>query len=236
VERAVRAARVVTTLTSDQAARVSSAFPALAGEIRVVPHGVDVVGPRDPAFLARHGVAPDEPVVVHVAGIRREKGFPECWSLVDAMRAAVPGLRYVHAGPVLDPKLADETDAAFAARPWAVRLGALARDRVLDATAGATLTLHASVVEGLSNALLESMALGVAVLARDIPATRAAVEDGVTGLTFRTDAEAAAAARRLAGDAALCARLTAAARRVVAERFSTEAETGGYLAAYAAAR
>lgn len=231
----MRAARVVTALTDDQAARVRAAFPDRADVVRVVPHGVDVAGPRDAAYLAAHGVSPGEPTVVHVAGLRREKGFPECWDLADALHAAVPALRYVHAGPVLDPAFAEPAERWFAERPWAVRLGGVPRDRVLDAVAAATFTLHTSVVEGLSNALLESMALGVPALARDIPATRAAVLDGVSGLTFRTDAEAVAAALRLTGDSALRARLSANALRTVAERFSVAAETRGYLDAYAAA-
>lgn len=231
----MRAARVVTALTDDQAAAVLAAFPDVTAEFLTVPHGVEVPGVRDPGFLAELGIAAGEPTVVHVAGIRHEKGFPECLALIDRFRDAVPALRYVHIGPVLDPSLADEADRWFAARPWALRLGGQPRARVLDAVAAATFTLHASVVEGLSNALLESMALGVPVLARDIAATRAAVVDGATGLTFVSEAAAVEAARRLVADAALRARLAAGGRDAVEARFSPAAEARGYLAAYAAA-
>ena len=98
------------------------------------------------------------------------------------MHAAVPALRYVQVGGVLEPDLARDADAWFAARPWALRLGAVGRDAALRALAAADASFHASVVEGLSNALLESMALGTVPVARDIPASRAAVTDGADGL------------------------------------------------------
>ncbi|MCE9634351.1 MAG: glycosyltransferase family 4 protein [Planctomycetes bacterium] len=202
----------------------------------VVPHGIDVEGPRDAAARASFGVPPGVPVVVHVAGVRHEKGFPEVFDVIDAARATVPSLQYVHVGPVLDGALVPVSDAWFASRPWAFRLGSLTRDRVLDVIAGATCTLHASTTEGFSNALLESMALGVAPIARDIPASRAAVDDGVNGLLFRDDVEAVNRLVRVITDTRLRARLGSAARVSVATRFSPEAETQRYLDVYRGAR
>jgi glycosyltransferase involved in cell wall biosynthesis len=84
----------------------------------------------------------------------------------------------------------------------------------------------------MANSVLEGMALGRATLAVDIAGNRALVEDGVTGLLFRTDAELAAAATRLAADPALRARLGAAGRARVVERYPAAREIDGYVAVY----
>ena len=84
----------------------------------------------------------------------------------------------------------------------------------------------------MANSVLEAMALGRAVLAADIAGNRALVEPEVTGLVFHTDAELEADALRLARDAALRARLGAAGRALVAERYPPEREIRGYLEVY----
>ena len=78
--------------------------------------------------------------------------------------------------------------------------------------------------EGISNSLVESMALGVPVVATAGGGTDELVEDGVSGLLVPSGdvAAAAAALARLLDDAALRERLAAAARRRVAEAFGLE--------------
>lgn len=236
VAQVVGSAAAVTTLTGDEARRVREAFPDLRAVVEVVPHAVEVPAIDRAAARRELGHGERDVVVTHVAGIRRVKGFPEVWALADALRAAVGDLRYLHVGAVLEPDLGAAADAWFAARPWAIRLGAVDRDAALRALAAADASLHASFVEGLSNALLESMALGVVPVARDNPASRAAVTDGADGLLFRDDAGAVAAVLRLLGDEGLAARLSAAARGTVAARFSPAAEIAGYLRVHDVAR
>ncbi|MCG3133948.1 MAG: D-inositol-3-phosphate glycosyltransferase [Planctomycetes bacterium] len=231
VERAVRSARVVTVLTDDQAARVRAAFPDLAAAVRVVPHGVDVSGASPAGVRARLGIPEDARMLAHIAGIRPEKGFPEAWGSVDAARAACPGFYYVHAGPLIDASLGAGAERWFAERTWARRLGSIPRERALDVVAAADATLHASRVEGLSNALLESLALAVPVIARDIPATRFVVTDGCEGRIFRDDASLAAALSDILCDCASRREMSAAAL-ATASRFSVAAETAGYVAAF----
>jgi glycosyltransferase involved in cell wall biosynthesis len=79
-----------------------------------------------------------------------------------------------------------------------------------------------SLSEGLSNALLESMAAGVPVVATRVGDSAEAVRDGENGLLVppANPDSLAEAICRLLGDPALSARLGEAARRSVAERFS----------------
>lgn len=79
-----------------------------------------------------------------------------------------------------------------------------------------------STSEGLSNSLLEAMSSGLAPLASSVGGTAETVADGRTGLLFSRDDEAGLkdAARRLASESGLAARLGAAARADILERFS----------------
>ena len=78
--------------------------------------------------------------------------------------------------------------------------------------------------EGQSNVILEAMAAGVPVVATDIPGTRELVSSGETGYLVPVGDRAGFAkyAQRLLNDAALAARLSAAARERVGREFSVE--------------
>ena len=84
----------------------------------------------------------------------------------------------------------------------------------------------------MANSVLEAFAMGRAVLASDTEGNRSLVEDGVTGLLFRGEAELLAQAERLTVGAALRARLGAAGRRLIERRYPPEREIEGYLDAY----
>ena len=98
------------------------------------------------------------------------------------------------------------------------------RADVPDVLAAATMSVLPSHSEGLSNAILESMAAGLPVIAADVGGNAEAVEDGVTGLLVppRDPAALAAAMERMLETPALTARLGRAARHRVIERFGLE--------------
>jgi glycosyltransferase involved in cell wall biosynthesis len=79
-----------------------------------------------------------------------------------------------------------------------------------------------SLHEGFGLVLIEAMAAGVPVVARNVPGVRDVVRDGQTGLLADpADPTALAAAiSRLLSDRTLCQRLIESARRDVAQRFT----------------
>lgn len=93
-----------------------------------------------------------------------------------------------------------------------------------------------SLWEGLPNALLEAMALGLPVIASGVDGVREVVEDGKTGLLCRPKDPAGLASliARLCGDPGLRQRLGAAARDMVSARFGLIEMMAGYERAYAA--
>jgi glycosyltransferase involved in cell wall biosynthesis len=89
--------------------------------------------------------------------------------------------------------------------------------------------------EGVPRSIIEAAAAGRPILTTDVPGCRDLVRDGIEGIVVAPrDVEAAARALvRLAGDAALRARLGAAARARFQERFTEQAVRQTVTALYA---
>jgi glycosyltransferase involved in cell wall biosynthesis len=98
------------------------------------------------------------------------------------------------------------------------------REDMVGVYAAAHVVCLPSYREGLPTVLLEAAACGCALVATDVPGCREVVRDGDTGLLVppRDPMALAAALRTLILDPALRARLSAAARKRVAEEFSAE--------------
>jgi glycosyltransferase involved in cell wall biosynthesis len=108
------------------------------------------------------------------------------------------------------------------------------RHDVANCLAACDLLVSTSRVEGLSNAILEAMALGVSVVASDIPGNRELVEDEVTGYLVPVGDDLALASRLERAfdhpeETRSCAER---ARRMIAARFSVQRMAEEHLALY----
>lgn len=194
--------------------------------IEILPNGVDVarfraVSPEKKRELrAALGWDADAVVFLYTGRFSWEKRLP--WFLPLWREAAGSKAAAVLVGSGPDA----EAVSAAAAKTGAVVLPP--REDLADLYAAADVFILPSVSEGLSNALLEAMSSGLAVLASRVGGTAETVEDGRTGLLFDRDDEGALrdAARRLASDAGLRARLGAAARAEAEARYSLSRVTG----------
>ena len=193
--------------------------------LRVVPNGIDLArvdAPVDAADVERarrslwDTATPDgRPVIVIVA--RRKRQDVVLRALSHLERPVV--LACIGIDP--DPQLA-ALAAAVPARHRVVFVpftnGALAYYRV------AALAALPSTIEGLSQALLEAMALGIPVVASDAGGNPDLVTSGDTGLLVPTENAAgwAAAFERVLGDAAFAARIGGLGRDLVRGDYTLE--------------
>ncbi|MBI5211302.1 MAG: glycosyltransferase [Elusimicrobia bacterium] len=95
--------------------------------------------------------------------------------------------------------------------------------QALERLASAGVFVHYSRWEGLPNAVLEAMALGLPVVASDVPGNRDAVLHGETGFIAKSEAELLDCCGRLAQDPGLGRRLGLAGRERVLKEFSPQA-------------
>jgi len=226
--RTLRRAGAVTACSGDLHRR-ARALGAPPGRTCTVPYGVDVqaFAPRAPApeLRRRLGVAEDAFLVLACGRLVEKKGFAH---LVDAA-ARTGGIEVVIAG---EGDLRGELEQRARALKAPVRLvGALERDTMAAALAEADVVVVPSVVDragnvdGLPNALLESLAAGRAVVATTAGGIPDVVTHDVNGvLVPEKDPDALAQAlRRLIREPRTRERLGQEARRGAVERLSWEA-------------
>ncbi len=200
-------------------------------KVRTIRNGVDLPGePVSEADRHKKRVNPADLFVAAVGRLDKQKGFA---TLIEAMaKLKTSNLRCVILGD----------------GPERARLEALVRKHELDERvqlpgergdiasrlSACDIYCLPSLWEGLPNALLEAMALGLPVIASAVDGVPEAVEDGKTGVLVPPSdpAALAKALERLAADPALRASLGAAARASVDTRFTVRRMIDEYQDAY----
>jgi len=100
--------------------------------------------------------------------------------------------------------------------------GWLPAEKAREKLRGLDLFVHYSRWDAMPNAVLEAMALGLPVVASDVPGNRDAVEDGVTGFLVKSEVELLERCQQLLDDEPLRRKLGAAGRERVKREFSRE--------------
>ena len=201
-----------------------------AEKITVIANGIDLqrFAAATPHSDMRQdlGLAARTPVVLLVSRLVRRKGVEHFLDAAARLVPHMPHVRFVivgEQGPDTNYRAALERYAARVGVTRHVIFTGLRRD-VPALMAQATVSVLSSLSEGLSNVLLESMAMGAPVVATRVGGVPEVIEDGVTGLLVPPGhpVALAAAIRRLLEAPDLSARLGAAGQQLVTSRFSLE--------------
>ncbi|MBI3160566.1 MAG: glycosyltransferase [Chloroflexi bacterium] len=220
---------------------VAQVMVAVSEQVRALAQRKEGVRPARLRVI-ENGIRPLEPVSAEArARLRTELAVPQGGLLALTVARFETQKGYVHLLDAIPAALAACPDAVFAfAGEGSLRLemerkakslGIEANLRFLGVRRDVPVLLGAadlfvlpSLWEGLPMALLEAMSLGLACLATDVEGTRDVIRNGYNGrLVPPGDPRALAAALlELLTDAAARARLGAAARQRVLERYSVE--------------
>ncbi|HXS99154.1 MAG TPA: glycosyltransferase family 4 protein [Elusimicrobiota bacterium] len=192
--------------------------------IEVLPNGVDTshFRPAEPeekrALRAGLGLKDESMTFLYAGRLSPEKRLP--WFLKLWLESAGSKSTALLVGD--GPERA-ELEGLAAKSAGRVKL-LPSREDVGDVYRASDVFILPSMSEGLSNALLEAMSSGLAPLASRVGGTAETVSSETNGLLFERDDEdgARAAAKRLASEAGLAARLGAAARAEVEACYSLE--------------
>ncbi len=198
-------------------------------QVRLIPNGVDLdrfhAEQASDALRASLGIPPGEKVVASVGGLRRIKDYPTLLGAFSLLRARLGEGRLLIVGHSYYREIREELDRL------AERLGI--RDEVIftgvrqDVPALLRLCdvyVNSSLFEGMSNTILEAMAMGIPVVATRVGGNPELVTDRVTGYLVPPGDPGALAGRveELLRDAALRATMGAAARDQVERRHRME--------------
>jgi len=148
--------------------------------LRLLSRGVDTnlftPARRDETLRAAWGVAPDDPVFIHVSRLAAEKNYPLLFRACECVRSRQPRARFVVVG---DGPLRNRLARAH---PWAVFTGFLARGDLARHYASADVFLYPSLTETFGNVVTEAMASGLAIGAFDYAAAARYLRHGENGL------------------------------------------------------
>jgi glycosyltransferase involved in cell wall biosynthesis len=203
----------------------------------VIHNGVDAerFRPTDDRAAARRAVGlPEDAFVVGMVGqMKPTKNWPMFFEVAARVRDRCPEAVFVAVGG--GPLLAEmqRLAAEQGLLPDAARLLGNRTD-VPDVLRACDVGLSTSDLEGMSNAVLEEMASGLAVVATDISGTRELIEPDRSGLLIPAGDAGAAADRvvALCRDPARRAELARQARRRAVEAFSFPAMAARHAEVY----
>lgn len=230
VDRVVAVSPAVADLTRRE--------PGLQPErVVTIENGVDLAAwnpERQPRVEARRewGLAPDDAAVGVVGHLSPVKGHADFLEAAAQVASTVPGARFFIVG---DGPLRSSLEARAASLGMAGRVVFTgARSDVPRVLAMLDMVVVPSHSEGMSNALLEAMAMARPVVATAVGGNGDVVRDRATGRLVppRQPPALAAALRELLADPAAAAALGACARRWVASHLSLGRMLSRYEALY----
>ncbi|HMC54374.1 MAG TPA: glycosyltransferase family 4 protein [Gemmatimonadaceae bacterium] len=134
---------------------------------------------------AELGIRQDAFVALTVGRYVEDKGYREIAAAARELHGAFPRLHFLWVAPVMsgeDGVLPDDFIAGSGLAGVVTRVGM--RDDMADLYAAADVLVHASHREGVPRVVMESAAMGLPIIASDIPGNREVVADGQTALFF----------------------------------------------------
>jgi glycogen synthase len=222
---------------------VQSLYGVSPDRIRVIHNGIDLQQYRptpNPQVLTECGIDPDQPFVLFVGRITRQKGILH---LVNAIRSFRPGVQVVLCAgapdtPEIGREMADAVTQARAATSnkiiWIPEM--LPRDKVISLYTHAAIFVCPSIYEPFGIINLEAMACETPVVASAVGGIPEVVEHGDTGLLVPAETldhaeleprhpeqfarDLAAAVNTLIDDPDLRAKMGRRARERVEQQFS----------------
>jgi len=201
---------------------------------RVVHNGVDTVrfAPTDPAAVRTElGVAGDEHVVGMFASFKQQKNHPLFFRAAARVLQRFPRTRLLLVGDELYGGMHGSDEYKREVMDLVERLGLKSRcifagnqDAVQRYYPACDLTVMSSHFEGTANAVLESLACGVPVVATAVSDTSMILPDGRAGFVVPAGDETAMTARieALLADARLRWTMAQSAREWILKEFSSE--------------
>lgn len=208
--------------------------PTLAEKTVVIPQGVELLG-DDCAGLGGFPFPVGKFTFLLPAGLRPVKNILFPLKPLADLYESDQRVRFILAGPVLDPSYAAEAMGELEKYPFAHYLGGVGHDSIGCLYRKADVVLNTSLFEGgMANTVLEAMAFAKPVIASDIEGNRSIVTEGETGFLYRTPEAFREKAGLLLTDDALRERLGKKGRQFVFEHFPPQREAEAYVQLYEA--
>jgi glycosyltransferase involved in cell wall biosynthesis len=204
-----------------------------AHRVETIYNGLDLVGPTIAGTFAK---VPGKFLVTTVGNVRHVKGHDLFIRAAAVVVQRFPEALFSIAGEVLEPKYFEELQGLVRELKLSERFHFVGGvTDVRKHLSQADVFVLPSRSEGFSNAIVEAMAGSLPVVATNVGGNAEAVQDGVSGFIVPPEdaAALAEAITELLADRSKAIQMGAAGKRLVAERFTTDAMMKRIATAYA---
>lgn len=215
--------------TQDAKEHLLKQAPQWADRIHVIPPSVntEIFHPKGPRRTFPYRLC------LLAGGIRPVKRSAWAIDLVESLRRATgQDIHLAVAGPVRSHDEWKKLQAKAPGHDWVHLLGEIPAAEMPLWYRCADVVLNTSLVEGVSNALMEAMACGALVMASNIVGNRHLVEDGKTGMLFDTPEELVEKLAPVFADPHSVDSIRRTAREAILRRHSLTAESDAYIELY----
>lgn len=215
--------------TEDAKAHLLQKAPEWADRIHVIPPSVntDIFCPDGSVQDFPH------PFCLLAGGIRPVKRSAWAIDLVEGLRRATgQNIHLAIAGPVRQLDEWKNIQSKAVGFDWVHMLGEIPAVEMPRWYRSAAVVLNTSLVEGVSNAIMEAMACGSLVMATNIAGNRHLIEDGTTGLLFDDPQELIRKLSPVLANPESVRPIRESAREAILHRHSLAAESEAYISLY----
>lgn len=228
---ALLSARKVVVFSEDLHKQILAVAPELQSRLVIIRQGVKLSS--GPAVTRTElGLSPANAVFILPSGLRPVKNLDLAVDALKSIYPACPQLRLLILGTPIDEKYADHIKNRLQDLEWASYLGELPHQHMRGIMQIADIVLNTSLAEGQPQGALEAMSLGKPSILTAVPGNLGIIQHGCQGYYVSTAAELAEYARQLIQNPLLRQTMGVAARRLVQEKFSPEAEIAAYSRLY----
>ena len=216
---------VSSELTKD---RLLLALPRLSTRLKVIKKSTSFNTPHETRPNIGTGIT-----FLLPSGIRPVKDPGFAIEPLENLRKKYPNITLTVAGPRLDETEWELFCAKSEGKDW-INYITVSHDAMPELYMNADIILNTSLSEGLSNAVLEAMYFGKAVLVSDCEGNRAAISDEKEGLIYRTgDVEDfICKAESLINDSALRTKLGTNASEKINREYRSDVESKAHIELY----
>ena len=225
---AIEHATLVTTYHQAFMHKVQEMFPGHANKISWVTKST-TVDPSNFSLRQELDLPDDAILLLHLCGIRPIKDCDYLVDALDAWKEQDPRIHCIMMGNLLNKKYGEQIFERLERSPAVAYHAPLERSDLHAAIQEANVVLNTALAEGVPNALLETMALGTPIVARNILGNSCFLEHKKTGFLYDTPEEFLDIAQALIADVNLQNEIVQNAKLQIETQHKFEEEREGYL-------